>query len=624
MNIVLVQFLDFKLLKKISKLSQIENNRIITLSNAVVLNLQAVGIPFTDFSEYINPEDFRIVNDAAVETARNWYKQKDIVDICTCDGINMGEFSELFLTGYFIEVFKRIIILEKIYARYHPSKIIYSSNIEPFNMGPPENLWAYVIKAFTQKDNIETTALKKDHKTIFFLKEKLKYRFEKWHLLMLFQGGVSVDTFWTYLKYVLKRFSGGIKKNGKSGIIFTGPANLLIGSVKLMSVLIEKGYSVEALVREDFEAKKIFMGYGIPTQTFTEVRMDGQYRRRIRNKVKNLKSNISQNISLKKLKPFLFNNVDIWPVIYRRLYYELKYIYPRLVEEMEIFRYKISKEKDIKCVISPSSVAPEARSILKQASAMGISTAEIQHGVTKWAPSYLPVVADAVLVWGKMTKDWYLRHGVESNRIFITGRITSTRKKNTGIDIDNLRRKLNLPYEKKIILVATQPVICIDSLTRLKGNIPIIQAIVDELVELENIMLVVKLHPAERLSDYDNVRAGHSNILITKYGDAQDYLELCDILIVGDSSIAVDAMIKNKPVIYVNFDGSEDLVNYPQYGACPVYDRKGILPSVKAFLYNGSKNYNHDKINEMISCEGPEAVKEIFRTIFTLIKEKAG
>jgi CDP-glycerol glycerophosphotransferase (TagB/SpsB family) len=137
-------------------------------------------------------------------------------------------------------------------------------------------------------------------------------------------------------------------------------------------------------------------------------------------------------------------------------------------------------------------------------------------------------------------------------------------------------------------------------------------------------MLVVKLHPAERLSDYDNVRAGHSNILITKYGDAQDYLELCDILIVGDSSIAVDAMIKNKPVIYVNFDGSEDLVNYPQYGACPVYDRKGILPSVKAFLYNGSKNYNHDKINEMISCEGPEAVKEIFRTIFTLIKEKAG
>ena len=620
MNIVLVQFLDFKLLQKVDKLFKAGDCSIITLSNAAASNLHTAGIPFTDFSEYINPDDFKAVNDVAVESARSWYKREEIAEVCTYANINMGEFSELFLTGYFIEVFKRIIILEKICARHHPSKIIYSSNIEPFNMGPSENLWVYIIRAFAQKNSIETKILQKSRKTVFFLKERLKYWFENHHLLMLFQGGVSTDTFRTYLKYVLKKFSREEKETVKNRIIFTGPANLLIGSAKLMTLLIEKGYRVEVLIRENFEARKTFLKYGIPMQTFTEIKSDRWQRQETRNKVKDFRSCVSAGINTKGLKPFLFDSINIWPIIFARLYYELNYVCPRLIEEMEIFRYKILRD-DIKCVITSSSVAPEARSILKQASGMGIPTVEIQHGVTKWAPSYLPVVADAVFVWGKMTKDWYIKHGIESSRIFVTGRFTATRRKNMKGSIDDLRQKLGLSLNKKIVLIVTQPAICIDSVTRLKGNIPMVQAIADELIELDNIMMIVKLHPAESLSDYDNIRVSYSNMLITKHGDAQDYLEVCDVLMVGDSSIAIDAIIKNKPVIYVNLDGLENLVDYPKYGACPVYNKKDILPNVKELLYNGNKNYNQGKVRDMINCEGSEAAEKAFFVISTLIKE---
>ncbi|MFH1616602.1 MAG: CDP-glycerol glycerophosphotransferase family protein [Planctomycetota bacterium] len=599
---------------------QAEEPAVISLSNDAALWLKKASIAYTDFAEYISRENFRNINDLAVESVRKWYKQEDISEVCTFENVNMGEFSELFLTGYFIEVFKKLVILQKIYACHHPSKIIYSSGIEPFNMGLPENLWARVIDAFAQKDNIETLALHRRHRSVFILKEKLKYWLEKHHLLLLVQGGVLPSAFRVYLRYIIKRFKGE-KNSGKNITIFAGPADLLTGSVKLMDVLREKGYSVKVLVRENFQARKFFLKHAISAETFTEVRIDRQHEQEIRDKIKCFKADArNRKVDIKKLKPFFFDGINIWPIIAERIFYELKYVYPRLIEEMGIFSYMISKG-GIRCIIVPTSVSPDARAILKQASIAGIPTVEIQHGVTKWSPSYLPLIADAVFVWGQMTKDWYIKHGADPGRVFIMGRISATRRKEAVINIENLKQRLNLPLNKKIVLVATQPAICIDSLTRFKGNTPTIQAIVDELAELKDVTLVIKLHLSENLSDYSDVRTAHGNVLITKYGDAQDYLKICDVLIVGDSSIAIDAMINNKPVVYINLEGPEDLVDYPRYGAYPVYHRKDIFMSVKAFLCNGSSGYDPNSIREMVNCEDSEAVEKAFYIISSLMEK---
>lgn len=620
-KILLVQFANNRILRKIKAIKQAEYPHVISLSNDASVQLNNANIGFADFSEYISPEDFKDVNDSAVETVRKWYKQEEISETCTFENINMGQFSELFLTGYFIEVFKRIIITEKICVHHQPGKIIYSSSTEPFNMGSPEDLWASVIEAFSRKNNIETLALHHNFGSFFFIREKLKYWLDRHYLFPLFSGGISKTMLRIYLQLICNYFKAD-RNWGEKGIVFAGPANLLTGSVKLMNILKRKGFSVKVLMHENFHARDFFLKNSISAQTFKEIKIDGSHKQKIKKTVKHFKNRTKNKVAdIKKLKPLLFRKVNLWPLIYDRLCYEFEYIYPRLIENMKKFSYRTAKE-DVRCVVVPTSVAPEARALLVQASKLNIPTVEIQHGVTKWAPSYLPLFADAVFVWGEMTKDWYLEHGVKPSSIFITGRIAGTSQKKTISNIEGLKQKLNLPPNKKIILVATQPAICVDSLTRPKGNTPTIQAIIDELAELKNAMLVIKLHPGESLSDYSNLEIKNSKVLVTKQGDAQDYLNICDILIVGDSTIAIDAMINNKPVVYINLDGSKDLVDYPRYGACPVYQRKDILPSVEALLYNGTINYNQNSINKMVACEGKEAAEKASRAILSMFETK--
>jgi UDP-N-acetylglucosamine 2-epimerase len=213
-----------------------------------------------------------------------------------------------------------------------------------------------------------------------------------------------------------------------------------------------------------------------------------------------------------------------------------------------------------------------------------------------------------------MTRDWYIRHGVDKNRIVVTGRMAAVRKDVTS-NVDSLRRSINIPLNKKVVLLSTQPAVSLDSLVRIEGNTPLVQSIIDQLFDLEDVMLIVKLHPGEEMSDYGNVVKDDNKVLITKQADAQDYLEICDVLIVGDSSIAVDAMIKGKPVIYINFEGSEDLVPYPKYGAYPAYKKEDIRPLVKRILYNDLKAYDEDNIRNMVVCEGKGAVQKAFDSI---------
>jgi CDP-glycerol glycerophosphotransferase (TagB/SpsB family) len=197
-------------------------------------------------------------------------------------------------------------------------------------------------------------------------------------------------------------------------------------------------------------------------------------------------------------------------------------------------------------------------------------------------------------------------------------------QKNGDWDADDLseqKQRLGLPADKKIILIVTQPAICIDSLTRVRGNVPIIQSVIDELSSINGLFLVIKIHPGEKISDYRNLRFEEGRAVVNRDGSIMDYLESCDAMIVGDSSIAIDAMMKGKPVIYLNMEGGDDLVPYPEYGAMAIYDRAGIRPAVDKALYREIKPYSHDRLKSMVYCEGKEAVLNAFLAISSFNKK---
>jgi hypothetical protein len=407
-KVILVQFLDNRVLSKIRSLLRTNSVAVVSLTNGIALRLSDASIPFTNFTDYVSSESFARVGNMAAETAREWYKQDKLSEVCTFENVNMGEFSELFLTAYFIEVFKRIIILQKIRETQRPETIIYSSEAEPFTMGLHEDLWAKTIEEYARRNDLQTSVIRRGSSFRFLARENLKYLLERCCLLSVFSQGLSRGVLRVSLKRITTRFTRCLRAGRvprKADIIFSGPSSLFVNSVALMEVLIQNDYSIEIITRENYQVRQFFLKHGISMETFMDVNIDRLHKQTIRNRIKRFKKHIRENFFVEGLSPFTFEGINLWPIIADRLSYELKYVYPRLIEEMEIFCCKLAGQ-DIKCVVVPTSAAPVAKAVLRQASSMGVPTVEIQHGVTKWAPSYLPLVCLGTNDQGLVHKAW--------------------------------------------------------------------------------------------------------------------------------------------------------------------------------------------------------------------------
>jgi CDP-glycerol glycerophosphotransferase (TagB/SpsB family) len=180
----------------------------------------------------------------------------------------------------------------------------------------------------------------------------------------------------------------------------------------------------------------------------------------------------------------------------------------------------------------------------------------------------------------KSVKERYLK---DTKEILITGqpRFDSLANADKLYDASKIRAKFGLASDRKILLWAT------DSGLPLEETRKSISNVYRAASSVENVQLVVKLHPAESqvlLYEQDHQC---TPIIVKGNQPIGELLYVCNAIITKSSTSAIEAAILKRPVIVLNLSGKPDPVPYVEGGiAIGVHKAEELGSVIKKVLYD--------------------------------------
>jgi UDP-N-acetylglucosamine 2-epimerase len=191
--------------------------------------------------------------------------------------------------------------------------------------------------------------------------------------------------------------------------------------------------------------------------------------------------------------------------------------------------------------------------------------------------------ADKIAAMGKRIKDIYIASGLERDRIVVTGVAHFDHLFNRDKERDSqVLLGCNVALNKRIIVFTTDNISVSETEQMLNG-------VINAVLKIEDIQLVIKVHPREEIAIYQAVAEKYhdSRIIVVKDVDLYALISNCELLITKYSTTALEAMMSDKPVVTINLSGEPDPVPYATEGAAiGVYHYQDIEPAILKALYD--------------------------------------
>jgi CDP-glycerol glycerophosphotransferase (TagB/SpsB family) len=239
-----------------------------------------------------------------------------------------------------------------------------------------------------------------------------------------------------------------------------------------------------------------------------------------------------------------------------------------------LFRYysfkRFFKKHKIKTICSTDENSPVIKSVFDAAKSEGVTTVGIQHGaIHELHPAYMytkndskkGILADYTLVWGEYYKSLLADKGnYNPDSLKVTGHIRTDvipLIERSGPAIEGL------PDNMPVVIFASQPQR--DASLRLRTARDVFNAA----KRIDNIMLVVKLHPAEKNDSrfYSSVadESGLKNYKIIYDEDLYTLISSCEALITCFSTVGTETAYFYKPLIILDHL-RQDIQGYKKEG----------------------------------------------------------
>ena len=278
------------------------------------------------------------------------------------------------------------------------------------------------------------------------------------------------------------------------------------------------------------------------------------------------------------------------------------------------------------------------RSSVLAARRTGVPSLVIQHGITSRHPIWGPVYADWYAVWGKAGRDALTSFADDASTLVRTGDPRTLR----NIDEVESKKKvfatLGIRPEKKLVVYASQPFYGItrfhslSSLETLVEREELLRSLIDVAETLPNIQLLIKLHPMEGASQTQAWVPEMKSFPVLSDFDVRDLLAACDVLVTVSSTVGLEAMLFEKPVVTVNLTARDNLNPYAGSGAViEVTSREDITDAVtcaledrgtRASLKRGRENFLRSQLGDR--KQALSKVSELIRGICLLATPRDG
>ena len=340
---------------------------------------------------------------------------------------------------------------------------------------------------------------------------------------------------------------------------------------------------------------------------------------KIRRNTKNFKKFIKKlfldlNSSGKFEDVFKYEGMSYWKLIEN----DINKIYSESLSEI-YERYQVYEKilKMIKplCVFSTNDVLSVEKTFFNAAKNNNFPTYVSQHGLfQRPKPGYPPLYADKILLWGKLCARALKGIGCNEEKFVIIGNPSYDpwlAYLKSGIDKSKIFNDLKINETYKIILCSVIAEYDLRAEIFRHDNITPVTELLKMVKEDNSLFLILKLHPGEKPEPYKNLikKLNVRNCKVIGTYDVKDLLSISDILVmVASSTLALEAFLFGKHVIYVNFTGLRDTLPIREYNAgIVVYELKDLKSVIYNVLTNedlrsklkiGMKNFIKDALHE--------------------------
>jgi len=521
-----------------------------------------ISIRKTD--DYLKKELYEHIDEGATYFAQHW-TQIGNQNVSRYNSICLSELVEFDALLFYIKVLKNIELFQQIILRESPDEIILISEDE---------LLRNILLLITGKQGIKVRIISR---LVFRIKNKANNYFK--YLIEKYKIDIKKILFLLVrIKNLRIKKMISVKANSKRPSFF-------INNHRIIQPVVEKILEGEKANIIFFNIHfKIFERYikkNYPVSMFFEFKIKKDMRKIIIKDQKKFMGIWNKLIKNKEFKnKFIYRNIFFWDITKEKLTYFWTKRFIWAIKNIETIKQIIQKS-NVKTTLIWNDFLEPGRTMVSVSNQLNISSILIPDGIYAGRIRVGErLYADKVVVWGQATKDRLIKWGNPKSQIFITG--------NPEYDkIINLKTDSKENKEKAIVF-ATQMVDYYSSMN-IDTNEEIINVLYAAIKKIPNTKFIIKVHPGENIKKYKALikSKNYKNIEIIKKTDLFVLLKKCSILITHISTVALEAMILDKPVIIMNLVGQRDQVSYVQSGAAfGVYNERDVYPAIVSVLNN--------------------------------------
>jgi len=527
---------------------------------------------FKEISKYLTPDMYENVSNFAVKLFKILKNKPFIKNTLQINNTNLYEINRLEFVTYYFNFFLNFLAVFKLIELEEPNKIYILSSVKLEKV--------FHIKLAAKRENIEIKvfAQKSSSKEFRqFLKSKFRILIDYlwyWNIWKLLnKNSIDLNSFITSKKKNLvfcqyKNFFPSLIQVLKQLQGTKNLLNILYVPHKLLN------YSKEVVQRENIKNVKILPFYDVNYSSF---------RKRF-NKFKEILIDVKYTSSFNDIE---FKSIGVSDLI-KISFFELHEKLSNSLRYLENFHFILDKIKpNIITVLSGND--PIDVLITRLAKENNIKTLFIPHALVGISHQHQSLEQDYVVCAGNKEKDYYLSLGTTQNKLLTLGipLFDKLFNKFSKIhDVKTIRKELvesyNLNTKKKIILLVT---------THYEDFIRerIFKSVINLLNNLKNCQLIVKLHPIEEISYYENLSEKYKakDILILKDVDLHNVIIVSDIVIGRSTGAQIEALLLDKIVIDLDYETASDTYLMKKFGAViPVYEPNKLEEAVQNALYD--------------------------------------
>jgi len=535
------------------------------------------------YRDYLSREDCIKIDKDAADFSRSWYLVSG-EDITRYGNYPLGEITRIAMYTLFIEIFKNILVVEKVLEKEAPQEAIIFDNsdilgkilktslshldvkIHVVNIPPQKRKQITFPRAASYKFKQGVF-----HRIRFFMQYSVWFLINKWPWFNedrqpLKRLRVYFDPYVGYYT-LIERLFGGINYE----VLLARPTLSDIRHIKFLKSAFKNKvsfldqdncmYQLSNVVIEEAET--------FPNQCWQRVKNNQEF-----------------------LRQFKWGKVNFQDIMVNELRNNYFVQFSYLIKELNFAEKFLTRHK-IDMMLIPWDDGVLHKSFAAAAKKFGIHTKRYQHGIFINCP-HLPVMpcSDKIIVWGNMGKDFYLKRGIAIEKLELCGNPIRELldKKKTKIDKIKLSNKLGLDPEKKIVLYADTDFADITAFDHPYDSSRVLVKLIRAARMIPETQFLIKFHHGDIIRGCykEKMRLieslGASNVYVFADYNIYSLLLISDMVITEFSTVGLEGMIADKPAIILKLRNGymDDLSPYEDsMGLMVVREEDQIKPTIE-------------------------------------------